>query len=281
MHKTIDAYLKKALPAAAVLATLLALCLVLCRAGIAETPDKGDHTGTFCQKDPEAGFENDGNNYCAPTSIVNGLFYLATARGMKDLLPGTDHDSLVAAIKEMAEEMDTDPDIGTNPSKIIIGLGSYLGTRGYSLSKMEVAGWRRLDSEHKKYLVSEKPEMNWIQNSINNPDTIVIFNNGWYRDGDDGGYIRKGGHFTIAVGAGSDGEFHVHNPALEPSEQKTETTVNLSPLGSDVVADARSNGVEELHLGGYYRMEGPGLPHTKEKAAFAALDFVLAFKVNK
>ncbi|GEM_PF-1611866 len=282
MLKTTDEFLRRARAAGPVLAVLIILCLLLCQVVTAESSDKNKQTGTFCQKDPEAGFENDGSNYCAPTSIANGLLYLATARDMKDLVDGTDHGAQVALIKKLAEHMDTDPDIGTNPSKIINGLESYLQGKGYSFASLEVAGWRNLNDEHEKYLVSKKPEMQWMQKAVKDPDTVVIFNNGWYRETDDGDYIRKGGHFVIAVGAGPNaGEFQVHNPALDPDEQQTETAVTMTPLGSDIVADAKANGVEELSLDGYYKMEGPGIPHTKEKAAFAALDFVIVFKLKK
>jgi hypothetical protein len=268
--------------AAGTIAVVIMLCLLLCGASAIESSDKSDHTGTFCQKDPSAGFEEDGSNYCAPTSVANGLFYLASARGMTDLVEGTDHDAQVALIKNLADSMDTDPHTGTNPSKIIDGLESYLGSRGYSFARLEIAGWRNISEEHEKFLVSRKPEMEWMVKAVNDPDAVVIFNNGWYRETEDGGYIRKGGHFVIAVGAGPGAcEFQVHNPALEPDEQKTEASVTMSPLGSDIVADAKANGVEELSLDGYYKMEGPGLPFTSEKAAFAALDFVIVFKLKK
>lgn len=268
--------------AAASIAVFLMLCMLFCQASATERSDKNEHTGTFCQKDPGAGFEEDGSNYCAPTSVANGLLYLAGARGMTDLVDGTDHDAQVALIKKLADEMETDPQIGTNPSKIIYGLESYLEGRGYLFASLEIAGWRNIDDEHEKFLVSRKPEIEWIVKAVNDPDAVVIFNNGWYRETDDGGYIRKGGHFVVAVGAGPGGcEFQVHNPALEPDEQATDTSVTMSPLGSDIVADAKANGVEELSLGGYYKMEGPGLPFASEKAAFAALDFVIVFKLKK
>jgi len=261
---------------------LASLLLILCLAVPAGASERGTHTGTFCQMDPGAGFENEGTNYCAPTSIANGLLYLATARGMADLVDGTDHGSQVALIRKLADEMDTDPDIGTNPGKIIDGLESYLEARGYSFASLQVAGWRNLNEEHEKYLVSRKPDMEWIRKAAGDPDTVVILNNGWYRETDGDSYLRKGGHFVVVVGAGpGNGEFQVHNPALEPGEQKTETSVTLALIDGDTVADAKGNGVEELHLDGYYRMKGPGLPYSSEKAAFAALDFVIVFKVKK
>jgi hypothetical protein len=282
MLNTLIMSLKKVRAAGAGPVILLLFLLLLCQAVLAGASSKAEHTGTFCQKDPGAGFENDGSNYCAPTSIANGLLYLATGRGMTDLVDGTGHDAQIALIKTLADEMDTDPEIGTNPSKIIDGLTSYLESKGYSFARLEVAGWRNLNDEHEKYLVSKKPDMQWIHKAVEDPDAVVILNNGWYREAGGDSYLRKGGHFVIAVGAGpGDGQFQVHNPALEPDEQRTETSVTLTPIGGNTVADAKANGVEELHLDGYYKMEGPGLPFTSEKAAFAALDFVIVFKVKK
>lgn len=265
------------------LAIVFLSCLVVPQAAPAGSAKQKDElTGTFCQLDPEAGFDGDGSNFCAPTAIANGFLYLARARGMTDLVDGTDHKSQVALVKALAEHMETDPDIGTNPSKIIYGLQEYLQARGYSLATLEIAGWRRIDSEHRKFLVSRKPSLPWMVKAVEDPDTVLILNNGWYRDTEDGGCVRKGGHFVVAVGAGPGAsQFRVHNPALEPDEQKTSTSVTLTPVSESIVADATSNGVEELELQGYYKMRGPGLPFTTKKAAFAALDFVIAFKVKK
>ncbi|MDQ7824019.1 MAG: hypothetical protein RDV48_14560 [Candidatus Eremiobacteraeota bacterium] len=282
MMKILTRSLKKPFAAGPIPVFLLILLLILCQAVPAGSPGKNEKTGTFCQMDPGAGFENEGSNYCAPTSIANGLIYLATARGLKDLVDGTDHKAQIALIKKLADEMDTDPDIGTNPSKIIDGLESYLDSKGYSFARLEVAGWRNLNDDHEKYLVSKKPDMKWIRSAVEDPDTVVILNNGWYRDAGGGGYTRKGGHFVIAVGAGpKDSELQVHNPALESDEQKTETSVTMALIDDNTVAEAKANGVEELELDGYYKMEGPGLPYTSEKAAFAALDFVIIFKLKK
>ena len=264
-----------------VVAIFLLLTLAAVPQALSESP-KEARTGVFWQMDPTAAFEEEGSNYCAPTSISNGLVYLAKARGMTDLVTGTDHKSHIALIQALAEHMETDPEIGTPPSQIISGLHEYLQTRGYSFALVQLAGWRKIDSDHKQYLVSRTPELNWIRKSADDPDTIVILNNGWYRETEDGDYVRKGGHFTIAVAAGPGaGELQVHNPAMKPEAQKTDTSVTLEPLASDTVAGASSNGVDSLHLDGFYKMHGPGLPFTAKKAAFAALDFVIVFKVKK
>jgi len=178
--------------------------------------------------------------------------------------------------------METDPEIGTNPSKIIYGLDEYLQSKGFAFDRLEIAGWRRIDAEHKGFLVSRKPDMKWLREAAEDPDAVVILNNGWYRNAEDEGYIRKGGHFVIVVGAGPGvSEFQVHNSAIEPEKQKKNTSVTLTTINGNLFADATSNGVKELNLEGYFKIDGPGLPFTSKKAVFAALDFVIVFKLKK
>jgi hypothetical protein len=262
------------------LAILVLLFLVFPQAVTAGSPGKKEQTNTFWQLDPDADFEGDGSNFCAPAAVSNGLIYLARARGRTNLVDGTDRYAQIALIKALAEHMETDPEIGTNPSKIIYGLDEYLKSKGFAFDRLEIAGWRRIDADHKGYLISRNPDMKWLREAAKDPDTVVILNNGWYRNADEG-YIRKGGHFVIVVGAGPGvSEFQVHNPAMEPARQKENTSVSLTPIHGSLIADATSNGVEELDLAGYFKMEGPGLPFTSAKAAFAALDFVIVFKVK-
>src|SRR5437762_12996549 len=84
-------------------------------------------TPTFWQRDPDADFEDEGRMHCAPTSVSDGLIYLAKAYGMKNLVPGTGHKDQISLIQELAEEFGTDPSIGgTNPDKILTGLQCYV-----------------------------------------------------------------------------------------------------------------------------------------------------------
>lgn len=264
------------------LAILVLLFLAFPQTVTAGPAGKKEQTSTFWQLDTEAGFDGDGSNFCAPVAVSNGLIYLAKARGMTGLVDGADRYAQIALVKKLAEHMETDPEIGTNPSRIIYGLDEYVQSKGFALDSLEIAGWRRIDAEHKGYLISRKPDMQWLRKAADDPDAVVILNNGWYRDDEEGGYIRKGGHFVIVVGAGPGrSEFQVHNPALEPDKQKENTSVKLTAIRGSLIADATSNGVEELELDGYFKMEGPGLPFSSSKAAFAALDFVIVFKLKK
>src|SRR2546425_7751920 len=93
---------------------------------------KADLTPVFWQRDPDADFEDEGRMHCAPTSVSDGLIYLAKAYGMKNLVPGTGHKDQISLIQELAEEFGTDPSIGgTNPDKILTGLQSYVESKGY------------------------------------------------------------------------------------------------------------------------------------------------------
>src|SRR6195256_6311237 len=90
-----------------------------------QSGSKESLTPTFWQRDPDADFEDEGRMHCAPTSVSDGLIYLAKAYGFKDLVPGTGHKDQITLIQELAEEFGTDPSIGgTNPDKILTGLQS-------------------------------------------------------------------------------------------------------------------------------------------------------------
>ena len=264
------------------LAVLFLLFLVFPQPVIAGSPNKKEQTNTFWQLDPDADFEGDGSNFCGPVAVSNGLIYLAHARGRTNLVDGTDRFAQISLIKKLAERMETDPEIGTNPSQIIYGLEDYLQSKGFAFDHLELAGWRRIDADLRRFLVSRKPDMKWLREAAEDPDTVMILNNGWYRNTGDEGYIRKGGHFVIVVGAGPGvSEFQVHNSAMEPEKQREHTSVTLTPINGRLIADATSNGVKRLNLDGYFKIEGPGLPFTSRKAAFSALDFVIVFKLKE
>src|SRR5438132_12219982 len=93
-----------------------------------QSGSKDDLTPTFCQRDPDADFEDEGRMHCAPTSVSDGLIYLAKAFGMTDLVPGTQRKKdQIKLIEELAEHFQTDPSIGgTNPDRILTGLQSYV-----------------------------------------------------------------------------------------------------------------------------------------------------------
>lgn len=240
-----------------------------------QSGSKDDLTPTFWQRDPDADFEDEGRMHCAPTSVSDGLIYLAKAYGMKNLVPGTGHKDQISLIQELAEEFGTDPSIGgTNPDKILTGLQSYVAAKGYELNRLELKSWRGVSAANKEFKIGVKPDLAWIRTAVNRKDTVVIFNFGWYHKTDDG-YERKGGHWVNVVG-GSGNEFIVHNPILAPDKQADKKSVELTALDEDFIVSKDSG---EANMKGYYEGDGPGLPHGDSVTAI--LDAVIVFSIKK
>lgn len=237
---------------------------------------KSDLTPTFWQRDPDADFEDEGRMHCAPTSVSDGLIYLAKAYGWKNLVPGTGHEDQIKLIQELAEEFGTDPSIGgTNPDKILTGLQSYVTSKGYDFSRLELKSWRGVSAANKEFKIGAKPDMSWMRSAARSKDTVMIFNFGWYRETEDG-YERKGGHWVAVVGVGSDNGFIVHNPILPSEKQSNQKAVTLTLLDEDFIV-AKESG--EANMKGYYEGDGPGLPHGGSVTAI--LDSVIVFSLKK
>ena len=197
-------------------------CLILSFCPVlpgAEAPSKSKQTPTFWQKDPEASFEGEGRMHCAPTAISAGLIYLSRTFGWKGLVSGTDHDSQIKIIHDLAGAFHTDPSIGgTNPDRILTGLQTHVKSKGFSFDRLEVMTWRGLSDANKKFKLGTKPGLAWMRKAASSKDTVVAFNFGWYHDGDDG-HTRKGGHWVAVVGSDPDSaKFYIHNPALQPKD---------------------------------------------------------------
>lgn len=248
-----------------------------------KTQSKADLTPTFWQRDPDADFEDEGRMHCAPTAVSDGLIYLARAFGMTDLVPGTQRKKdQIELIEELAEHFQTDPSIGgTNPDRILTGLQSYVKSKGYVLSRLELMTWRPVSKANKKFKIGIKPEISWMRSAARSKDTVMIFNFGWYYETEDG-YSRKGGHWVAVVGAAPDtNEFYVHNPILRPAEQSAKKSVVLSRLDEDfLMVESGGQEIEGTNMKGYYDGEGPGLPRGKSVEA-AILDAVIVFSLKK
>lgn len=241
--------------------------------------DKADGTPCFWQRDPEAEFDNEGRNHCAPVAIADGLVYLATVRGFDDVCDSTDHDGQVALITELAEEVSTDPAEGTNPDKILTGLVSYAESHGYSFERLELASWRGVSAANKKHKIAAKPSLSWMTAAAEDPDTIEIMNFGWYKQEDDGSYTRHSGHCVNVVGAGAGSRtFDIHNPLLPPDRQETATRITLTPLDDDFAVEQGSGA--PATMAGYFSAVGPGLPFNKQSVSAAVLDSVILFKLK-
>jgi len=248
-----------------------------------KSQSKADLTPTFWQRDPDADFEDEGRMHCAPTAVSDGLIYLARAFGMTDLVPGTQRKTdQIKLIEELAEHFQTDPSIGgTNPDKILTGLQSYVKSKGYQLSRLELMSWRPVSNGNKKFKMGTKPALSWMRSAARSRDTVMIFNFGWYYETEDG-YSRKGGHWVAVVGAAAAAnEFYVHNPMLRSAEQSAKTTVALTELDDDfTVVDHDGKEIEEMNMKGYFDGDGPGLSRGNRVAA-AILDAVIVFSLKK
>jgi hypothetical protein len=234
-------------------------------------------TPTFWQRDPDADFPDEGRMHCAPTSISDGLIYLSRAFHWKDLVPGADHDSQMELITDLAEKFHTDPKIGgTNPDRILTGLRTYVKSKGYAFSRLEVMTWRSISEPNRPFKLGTKPGLTWMRKAANSKDTVVAFNFGWYKSGDDG-YTRTGGHWVAVVGAAEDDDkFYVHNPILPAKDQPAKTSVTLTRLDEDFSV---IKGDDEANMKGYYTGAGAGLPHGKNIEA--VLDAVIVFSLEK
>jgi len=233
-------------------------------------------TPTFWQRDPAAGFEDEGRMHCAPTSVSDGLIYLSKAFRMRNLVPGTEHIDQIKLIRELAEEFHTDPKVGgTNPDKLLTGLQNYISSKDYELSHLELMTWRGVSNSNEKFKKGSKPQMPWIQSAVSSENIVVIFNFGWYHETKDA-HIRKGGHWVVVVGSGPDNEFTVHNPILSPEKQADNKSVKLTLLEEDFVVNEHS---KETNMKGYYEGEGSGLPHGDTVTAI--LDAVIVFGIKK
>ena len=239
-------------------------------------PDKSTQTPCFCQSDPDAGFANEGSDYCAPVSVSDGLIYLKK-KGFDELVDVTDHDGQIALVKDLAAEMNTDPTSGTGPGQIMTGLSHYAEKRGYHLKRLEAATWRDLGGANKKYMIGAKPDADWMTAAVDDPNVVVLFNFGWYQAKADGTYKRNGGHWVNVVGTGAEElQFKLHNPLLKPEKQRTNNGIDLEPVDGDFTY---VDGQKKSHaMAGYYQAHGPGLPFG---VSAAVLDAVIVFELQR
>lgn len=255
--------------------TIAAAALALAFPGLALAIEntKPDDTPAFCQSDPRAGFEGDGSNYCAPTSISDGLMLLA-GLGFPKLASEATDEAQTAMIKELAADMRTDPAQGTDPDRILTGLQQFVARKGYSFKRLEYAGWRPLTAANQALKVAPRPTLKWLRAAAVDPQCVEVFNVGWYKEGKES-YTRQGGHWVAAVGIDdAPASLLVHNPSLPADEQYQKTEVQLTPLDQDFVATGGAS-----DMAGLYEVEGPGLPHGASYSA--VIDCAIVFSLRR
>jgi hypothetical protein len=219
-----------------------------------------------------------GRNYCGPTSAAMAVSWLAK-HGFPQLLPpGSDPiDRLHQSVKLLASPdfMDTDPDDGTSPSKFIGGFSKYVQQAGYKVSDIGYAGWRIPNAGTPGRLVSKVPDFNLLRTGLNQPNSAVFLNVGYYTRTPAGTYRRGPGHWLTVVGYGTSGKgdtdpsiLLLHNPAhnykIEVIKSKDlairlePDVARLTPIEGMI---QNSKGKLIQSLSGMVSIEGPVLTH--------------------
>ncbi len=269
---------------AILLTAVLALCLAPSQKTVRaqQSGSKEDLTPTFWQKDPDADFPNEGRMYCAPAAVSDGLIYLARANGWKDLVPGTEKkEDQIKLVEELGELFGTDPKKGTTVQPILVGLESYVTSKGYDLSRLDVVYYRELKG-FEKFRTGSKPDLAWVRSAVRSKDTAVIFLFSRFESKTEEDEVtRSGGHFVVAVGAGPESnEIIIHNPAYESEKQSEKKSLTFTILDEDFIVTRIVNGSsKEFNLKGYYEVEGPGLSH--KDGVTAILEAVIVFSLKK
>ncbi|HEX3068333.1 MAG TPA: hypothetical protein VHX14_07140 [Thermoanaerobaculia bacterium] len=174
---------------------------------------KVQSTPRFLQTDREAGFENAGDQYCAPTAVSNSLMWLAN-HGYRKLKPAaaSEKAAQIRMIKLLADSdlMNTNPEKGTDVAEVIAGVQGYVGNVGYEIEELQYSGWRPAPRD----VVSGKfPDLDAVKEAIADPHGAAWLNVGWYRyDEDSGNYVRSGGHWVTVVGYDGD-DLLIHDPS--------------------------------------------------------------------
>ena len=178
---------------------------------IADLPQRAFHSNVprINQADPEINAVKDcPYTHCAPVSITQSLIGLATrVPRLNMLLPAIGDVEIKSyqsqIIEQLAADMGTSsdtssPNAGTTPQQLIEGLHRFVSQRNFRLTDTEWQGWGAGEIDEK--LKSIPPSKAWIASGLARDDQEITEHIGWYVKGDNGIYIRKGGHFITAVG---------------------------------------------------------------------------------
>jgi hypothetical protein len=144
----------------------------------------------------------DGEQYCCPTSMVMGLYWLS-ANGFTQLAPPAYHGQQDAAalnlVKVIAGLAGTSAAGGTTGSGTASGMADYLSACGIAPDQYTTA-------------VTDTPDLSWLAaqlaaNVASNPDSIVLanFSVGWYsRASGSTSFSNSGGHVLAPLIADPD-----------------------------------------------------------------------------
>ncbi len=274
--------------------------------------EKVDSTPDMGQYDGIGYLPLKGQGYCAPVAVSNSLMWLSES-GLPDLAPSTGDRKMtqlrLASLLGEARYMKTDPDLGTSPTMVMIGLGKYLVDQRYPEAEVKYQGWRK----HPEFFTTHQttPSLDWIKEQLVGSGAVWL-NIGWYNyDSQTSTYNRNGGHWLTVVGYGQDREgdpnpemLIVHDPAskrirtsitnryvrarkIEPLSSGTRPTLTRNAQGyfEKVAEDPETLIQRENTPGlprsavGYLKLTG-GLKMLK-RADFAIVDGAVSLRMDK
>lgn len=214
------------------------------RARIAGTPD-------FLQTDREAGFAKSGSQFCAPTAVSNSLMWLA-ANGYDELRPaGGSKRAQIAMIRGLSRAMKTSPSIGTDAAQLLRGVEAYVTEAGYELGELSYEGWRPVPGD---YEAGEFPDLDDIRNAIDDEQSAVWLNVGWYTwDDESEEYERNGGHWVTVVGYAGD-DLLIHDPSPAAGSGVRTQRITLEELADGSLTGKQPN--LPRSAAGYYEVGG-------------------------
>ena len=288
------------------------ICPLICIAMPAVSMEKVESTPDLSQRDGIGYLPGKGKGYCAPVAVSNSLMQLALNghSGLVELTGSTRMSQLrLAALLGEARYMNTDPKIGTGPSRVLRGIAVYMMEKGYGDATLAYQGWRKV---HEAFDTGLKtPDLDLIKEGLRG-ESGVWLNLGWYHyDKETGQYSRLGGHWVTLVGYGEDNEgapdprmLVIHDPAAKKGDKNPmHRYVRVQKISWD---KSNPRPVLVSSVKGYFeRMAGtsvqecpdgggePGLPRSAEgfyklsgqlriqkKADFAILDGAVVLKLK-
>jgi hypothetical protein len=225
-----------------------------------------------------------------------GLAWLAN-HGYPNFLPtnAQKEEALQLLVEKLAssEFMNTGFKLGSNSQMIVDGLSKYAKCCGYKVSCAQYAGIHLRQSSASLSSVGDLPDFELLQNALNNDNSLVFLNLGYYKQsGED--WMRFSGHWVLCVGYSSVGIGHIlgvailiHNPALGQLENQVPKGDLDKRLYQDVLMLSSSSGWLRNSKGeivrssdGLFAVQGAALPKSK-KSDLALLEGVLVVNFSK
>jgi hypothetical protein len=202
---------------------------------------KVQSTPRFLQTDRDAGFENAGDQYCAPTAVSNSLMWLAN-HGYRKLKPSaaSEKAAQIRMIKLLADAdlMNTNPEKGTDVSEVIAGVQGYIENAGYEIGQLQYSGWRPAPRD---VVAGKFPDLDAVKEAIADPHGAAWLNVGWYRyDEASGNYARSGGHWVTVVGYDGD-DLLIHDPSPRAGTGFSTQRIQFEPIEEGRLTGRQAN----------------------------------------